>query len=196
MSKESSRWDQAKKQDDIDKSSKSDEAKSKTDARQPETEEAKEGPLASPEALDEDSAQMKLLREQLLRATAEADNIQKRAEKKISDAQKYAIQDFAKELLPVIDVFDRALLEHASEAGPLRDGIQRTHELFLSVFAKFGLKAIDPLGEDFNPEQHEAISTMPSEDPAKANKVMQVLQKGYSLNDRLIRPALVIVAKS
>lgn len=145
--------------------------------------------------LNEAEEQVNILRDQFLRAQAEAQNVQKRYEKKIADVERYAIQAFAKELLVVIDNFERAISEGSSGQGSLLEGVQRTHELFLKVFGKFGLMPVDPQGESFNPELHEAISTAPAENAAQVNKVVQVLQKGYLLNERLIRPALVIVAK-
>lgn len=184
MSKESAEWNQAEKPDF--------KQSEPNQAAQPEIELISREDLEA--RLNEAEAQVNLLRDSALRAQAEVQNVQKRYEKKIADVEKYAIQAFAKELLSVIDNFERALSENAIQAGPLFEGIQRTHELFLSVFAKFGLKPVDPKGESFNPELHEAISTAPAENEAQSNKVVQVLQKGYLLNERLVRPALVIVA--
>ncbi len=145
--------------------------------------------------LNEAEMELNVLKDQLLRTQAESQNLQKRNEKKIADAGKYALQDFSKELLGVIDNLERALAESSDAMGPLYEGVQRTHELFLKAFSKFGLQPVDPSGKIFDPALHEAISTAPAEGGVKDNQVIQVLQKGYLLNDRLIRPALVIVAK-
>src|SRR6185312_6831180 len=136
--------------------------------------------------LNEAEAQVNSLRDQLLRAQAETQNVQRRYEKKIADVEKYAVQAFVKELLGVIDSLEGALREGASQAGLLFEGIQRTYDLFLSTVSKFGVKPVDPKGEIFNPEFHEAMSIAPAESEDQINRVVQVLQKGYALNERLI----------
>lgn len=135
--------------------------------------------------------------ERLLRLQADMDNLQRRAERDVAGAHKYALEKFLLELLPIIDGLERAVIAHANEtAGPdsLLDGVQLTLKMLYAALEKFGVQSLDPLGEPFNSEHHQAISTQ--EDPkVKAGSVMNVLQKGYLLNNRLIRPALVVVAK-
>lgn len=132
-----------------------------------------------------------------LRMQAEGDNLQRRVERDIANAHKYALEKFALELLPVIDSLERAVLSHQADesgTGSLLDGVSLTLKMFMAAVEKFGVQQVNPEGEVFNPEFHQAVSTQ--EDPAvKSGTVLNVLQKGYLLNGRLIRPALVIVAK-
>lgn len=131
-----------------------------------------------------------------MRTQAELENVRRRAERDVSNAHKYALEKFVADLLPVIDSLDRALVSDVGNndlAKKIHEGIELTMTLFLKTMEKYGVKQINPLGEAFNPELHQAISTQPS-DEYETNTVLDVLQKGYSLNDRLIRPALVVVA--
>lgn len=131
--------------------------------------------------------------EKFMRLQAEMENLRKRNERDLSQAHKYALERFAGELLPVYDNLERAL-EQKSEDQNLRTGVELTLKVFQSVFEKFSIKAINPLGETFDPSTSEAMSMEVSDQPA--GTVVKVLQKGYQLNDRLLRPALVIVAKA
>ncbi len=134
---------------------------------------------------------------QLLRAHADIDNIRKRSEKDIANAHKYGLDRLISELLPVIDSLERGLCLDVKDnefASRVHEGLQMTLSLLLDTLAKFGIKVVDPLNEAFNPELHQAIS-MQENSELPPNTVVQVLQKGYLLNDRLIRPALVVVAK-
>ncbi|GLP97107.1 nucleotide exchange factor GrpE [Paraferrimonas sedimenticola] len=131
----------------------------------------------------------------VLRAKAEVDNIRRRAAIDVTKAKDFALEKFAKELLSVIDNLERALQGDADEATQaVREGVELTLKSFLSTVEKFGIKAIDPKGEAFNPEQHQAISMVPNPE-LPANTVMDVMQKGYELNGRLLRPAMVIVSQ-
>lgn len=135
--------------------------------------------------------------ERMLRMQAEADNLKRRAERDIENAHKYALEKFALELLPIIDSLERAVQSHINEdasQGSLLDGVSLTLKMFYAAMEKFGIVAVDPQGESFNPEWHQAVS-MQIDNDATSNTVINVLQKGYLLNNRLIRPALVIVAK-
>jgi molecular chaperone GrpE len=128
---------------------------------------------------------------------AEMDNIQRRVKEDISKAHKFALEKFILELLPTIDGLERAVMTHANEAaevGGLLDGVNLTLKMLYSSLEKFAVSQVDPLGQVFNPELHQAISTQ-ADPTAKSNTVLNVLQKGYLLNNRLLRPALVIVAK-
>ena len=133
----------------------------------------------------------------VLRAKAEVENMRRRTEQEIDKARKYALNKFAEELLPVIDNLERAIQAADTEAEvvkPLLEGVELTHKTFVDTVAKFGLKEINPEGEVFNPELHQAMSIQESPDH-ESNTVMFVMQKGYELNGRVIRPAMVMVAK-
>jgi molecular chaperone GrpE len=129
-----------------------------------------------------------------LRAKAEADNIRKRTAVELANAYKYAIESVAMELLPVKDGLEATLAADSASLESLRNGVELTLKQLNTVFGKAGLKEINPAGEKFDPHQHQAISMLPSE--KEPNTVINVLQKGYSLHDRVIRPALVTVAKA
>ncbi len=133
----------------------------------------------------------------VLRAKAEVENMRRRTEQEIDKARKYALNKFAEELLPVIDNLERALQSADGEnetIKPILEGVELTHKTFVDVVAKFGLKEINPEGEAFNPELHQAMSIQESPDH-DSNTVMFVMQKGYELNGRVVRPAMVMVAK-
>jgi molecular chaperone GrpE len=134
---------------------------------------------------------------QQLRIQAELENVRRRAERDVSQAHKYALEKIVSDLLPVADSLDQALVSEVGSndlARKIHEGIELTMSLFLKTLEKHGVKQINPLGETFNPELHQAIATRPSDD-YEPNTVVEVLQKGYTLNDRLIRPALVVVAQ-
>lgn len=125
-----------------------------------------------------------------LRMQAEMDNVQRRVERDMANAHKYALEKFVMELLPVVDNLERAL-EHTSEDS---EGISLTLKTLVSAMEKFGVEQVNPISEAFNPEFHQAVATQ--EDPkVKAGMVLNVMQKGYLLNGRLVRPALVVVSK-
>lgn len=128
-----------------------------------------------------------------LRARAESDNIRKRSQTEVSNAHKYAVENFVSELLPVKDSLEAALTSQ-NAADSMRSGVELTLKQLAASFEKFNVKEIDPVGEKFDPHRHQAIST--AEGDAEPNTVVQVLQKGYLLHDRVIRPALVIVARA
>lgn len=128
-----------------------------------------------------------------LRAKAEADNVRKRTAVELANAYKYAIESVAVELLPVKDGLEATLAADSASLESLKNGVELTLKQLSAVFGKAGLKEIDPSGEKFDPHRHQAISMLPSE--KEANTVINVLQKGYTLHDRVIRPALVTVAK-
>jgi molecular chaperone GrpE len=134
---------------------------------------------------------------QLLRTQAELANIRQRAERDVAKERKYALEKIAIELLPVIDSLERGLEKTNDEVGQIkamREGITLTLDLLLKALAKFGIRQLNPQGELFNPELHQAVSTQ-EQAGAQHNTVLQVLQKGYLLQDRLLRPVLVVVAK-
>jgi molecular chaperone GrpE len=129
-----------------------------------------------------------------LRAKADAENIRKRAQTDIASAHRYAIDNFANALLPVKDSLEAALATNNATLENLRSGVELTLKQLGSVFEKFKVIEIEPAGQKFDPHQHQAISAVESE--AEPNTVLQVFQKGYMLNDRVMRPAMVSVAKA
>lgn len=133
--------------------------------------------------------------DEVLRLRAEMDNLRKRTERDIDNARKYALERFVDSLLGVADSLDLGLKAcmDASEVEPLQKGTEIMYNQFFQTLERFGVKAIDPQGQTFNPDLHQAISMVPGE--GEANTVLQVLQKGYQLNERILRPALVIVSQ-
>lgn len=132
-------------------------------------------------------------RDAWLRARAEADNIRKRAQVEIANAHKFAVEEFAAELLPVKDSLEAALIAENPSVESMKSGIELTLKQLAAVFERFSLSEINPVGQKFDPHRHQAISTVESEQ--EPNTVVQVLQKGYLLRDRVIRPALVTVTR-
>lgn len=129
-----------------------------------------------------------------LRAKAESDNIRKRAQLDIANAHKFAIENFAGELLAVKDSLEAALNTEAPSMENLKSGVELTLKQLSTAFEKSGLHEINPAGEKFDPHKHQAISMIESD--AESNTVVAVLQKGYQLHDRVVRPALVTVSKT
>lgn len=133
-------------------------------------------------------------REAWLRAKAEADNVRKRAQVEITNAHKFAVENFSAELLAVKDSLEAALAAENATAESMKSGVELTLRQLKNVFEKFNVSEVNPAGQKFDPHRHQAIGTV--ESSAEPNTVVQVLQKGYLLHDRVIRPALVMVAKS
>jgi molecular chaperone GrpE len=129
-----------------------------------------------------------------LRAKAEAENVRRRAQADVSNAHKYAVENFSTELLTVMDSLDAALAVENASVENFKNGMELTQKQLVTVFDKFNIKAIDPAGEKFDPHQHQAMCTVDSE--LEPNTVVQVMQKGYKLHERVIRPALVTVSKA
>ncbi|QWT46104.1 nucleotide exchange factor GrpE [Azospira inquinata] len=128
-----------------------------------------------------------------LRAKAETENVRRRAQEDISKAAKFAIEKFAGELLAVNDSLEAALTDTNPTVDILKSGVELTHKQLVAAFEKSGLKEINPVGEKFDPHHHQAISMVPSDQ--EANTVVTVLQKGYTIADRVLRPALVTVSQ-
>ena len=138
--------------------------------------------------------------ELLLRTRAEMDNLRRRTEKDLENAHKFALEKFVSELLPILDSMEMGMA--VDENGnpedtvkALKEGIEMTVNMMKKAFEKFNIKVIDPLNEKFDPELHQAMSMQPS-DEVEPNTVIAVMQKGYTLNDRLVRPAMVMVSKA
>jgi len=143
-------------------------------------------------------AELQALKEQVLRYAAEAENTKRRAEREMNDARAYAITKFARDLLGAADIFDRALAAAPADVeGPMKNyivGVEMTAKELQSAFEKNGLKKIDPAkGEKFDPHKHQAMMEQPGTD-VEPGGVIQVLQPGYELLGRLVRPAMVVVA--
>ena len=149
------------------------------------------------EQLSQAEQQAQEQRNNWLLAQADLENLRRRTEREIVNAHKYALEKFAYEILGTVDNLERSLATKISDDGILKDfyvGIKLTLKSLMEVLQKFGISVINPLGEPFDHERHTAITTR--EDPAvKANTILEVIQKGYWLKDRLLRPALVVVAK-
>ena len=135
------------------------------------------------------------MRDLLLRERAEIENQRKRLARDVEQARKFANERLLSDLLPVCDNLERGLAADTADATALREGMDLTLKALLKVAEGNGLKAIDPLGQPFNPELHQAMS-MVDAPSAAANTVVAVMQKGYTLNERLLRPALVAIAKA
>lgn len=136
-------------------------------------------------------------REQALRAQAEMQNVRRRAEIDIEKAHKFALEKFVRELLPVVDSLEKSVENAAGDSEllvRLREGVEMTLNMMLSSLGKFNVKQLSPMGEPFDPQQHEAMSMVPSPD-VEPNTVVGVMQKGYTLNDRLVRPAMVMISR-
>lgn len=163
-----------------------------------EEEEARAEAAATDDTLE---GKVQELQEQVLRAQAEMQNVRRRSEIDVEKAHKFALEKFVKELLPVADSLEKAV-ESTSGQGEttelvasIREGAEMTLNLFMNCLKKFNVEQLDPVGEPFDPQQHEAMSMVPSPG-AEPNSVVAVVQKGYTLNQRLVRPAMVVVAKA
>ena len=129
-----------------------------------------------------------------LRAAAETENVRKRASRDVEHARKYALEAFGTELLAVKDSLEMGLeVAESADAASIAEGSKATLKLLTTALERFGITEIDPIGEPFDPEQHEALNMQSSAD-AEPGSVLAVIQKGYSLNGRLLRPAMVVVA--
>ncbi len=143
-------------------------------------------------------AQVVSTRDQHIRAIAEMDNVRKRAEREMSNSAKFAAERMLSDLLAISDSLDLGLKAASAPDALVKtiaDGMEMTHRQFLGFLEKHHVKVLDPVGEPFNPEQHEAVAAIPSADVAP-NHVVTVMQKGYRLHERLLRPAMVVVAQS
>src|SRR5215831_5952127 len=147
------------------------------------------------EALAAAQAKANESRDPYLRALAEMENLRKRAARDVEQAHKFALERFAQELINVKDSLEMGLQAHQSAtAESLVAGMQATLQLLIKAFEKVGIQDVDPSGQPFNPELHEAMITQEAPDQAP-NTVLQVVQKGYQLNGRLLRPARVVVSR-
>ena len=135
--------------------------------------------------------------DKLVRLQAEMENVRRRAERDVSSAHKYGSEKLVKSLLPVVDSLERGLeivADGSPEVKAMHEGMELTLKMLLETLSKNGVKQLDPVGEPFNPEEMEAVSMQPSPE-VEPNTVLTVMQKGYLLNDRLVRPAMVMVSQ-
>ncbi|MFL3653968.1 MAG: nucleotide exchange factor GrpE [Halioglobus sp.] len=189
----------------------------KQDPNQPENDEpldvVEEGAAAAPEATDDGQngemlpaqEQIEKLEEELatardavLRAQADSQNVTRRAEQDVEKARKFALERFCGELLPVVDNLERALEAAIGDSDivrPIAEGVELTLKSFHDALKKFHIVAVDPAGEPFDPQLHQAMSMVENGD-VEPNTVIAVMQKGYTLSGRLVRPAMVMVSKS
>lgn len=153
--------------------------------------EAETAPLTIEEQLAAALEEVAKQKDAALRAVAEQENFRRRSQRDVQNAHKFGAEKLLRELLTVADNLEMALLN--DEAGS--EGVKMTLDQLLQVFEKNNVVALEPMGEQFNPELHQAMTMQPS-DEVEPNHVMQVVQKGYQLHERLLRPAMVIVAKA
>ncbi len=159
----------------------------------PAAEESQPANAAAEAALAETQAKLAELEESFLRAKAETENVRRRAADDISKARKFAIEAFAEHLLPVVDSLEAALSDSSGDIAKLREGVELTLRQLTAAMEKGRVVALNPVGEKFDPHQHQAISMVPADQ--EPNTVVSVLQKGYVIADRVLRPALVTVAQ-
>jgi molecular chaperone GrpE len=136
--------------------------------------------------------------DKFLRTQAELENLRRRSEKELQNANKYALEKFSKELLNVVDSLELGLqvaVGETADVAKLREGMELTLKQLNSVLEKFGIRAVAPMGEKFNPDLHQAMAMQPTADN-EPNTVVKVFQKGYLLHDRLLRPAMVVIAQA
>jgi molecular chaperone GrpE len=148
--------------------------------------------------VEELQQKLSTLGEQLLREQAEMQNVRRRAQRDIESAHKYALEKFATELLSVVDNLERAIdaIDEDDESQKsVAEGLELTLKSFSEVLAKYNVEAVEPQGQPFDADLHQAVSTVPNKD-VEPNTVINVFQKGYTLNGRLIRPAMVVVSTS
>jgi molecular chaperone GrpE len=161
---------------------------------QPASGDAQAAPAAADAALAEAQAKLAELQESYLRAKAETENVRRRAQEDVSKAHKFAIESFAEHLLPVIDSLEAAVAHSSDDLVKVREGVELTLRQLTGALEKGRVVALNPVGEKFDPHRHQAISMVPAEQ--EPNTVVAVLQKGYVINDRVLRPALVTVAQA
>ena len=150
------------------------------------------------DSLSKLEVQLEEMRDQVLRHQAEVQNVKRRAEQDVEKARKYALERFCNELLPIVDSLEMAILSASpdqEDSESILKGVKLTLKMFVDTLAKFNLEQIDPEGEPFDPKLHQAVS-MVENNEVEPNTVLSVMQRGYVLSGRLIRPAMVVVSKA
>ena len=160
--------------------------------------EAEEGQAdaADSSAQDDTSEELTKVKDQLLRTVAEMENVRRRAQRDVENAHKFAVEKLLSDLLPVVDSLEKAeeAAKTTDNADSMAEGISLSLKLFVSTLERSGIAIVDPFGEPFDPQLHEAMAMVPNPD-AEPNSVMDVMQRGYTLNGRLVRAAKVVVVK-
>jgi molecular chaperone GrpE len=151
-------------------------------------------PMTPEETILALDAQIKEFQDQFLRAKAEVENARRRSMEDVAKAHKFAIEGFAENLLPVLDSLNAALTDSGADSAKMKEGIELTLKQLVSALEKGRVLEINPVGEKFDPHRHQAIAMVPHEQ--EANTVVTVLQKGYLIADRVLRPALVTVSQT
>lgn len=146
-------------------------------------------------ALEEANAKAAEHYDLYVRAVAEMDNTRRRCAEDVQKAQKFGVEKFAKNLLPVVDSLEKAIEVSAKDAGALRDGILATHRQLVHALEMSGMRAIDPKGEKFDPNTQQAIAMVPATEGKTAGCVAEVFQRGWMIHDRVLRPAMVSVVQ-
>lgn len=156
-----------------------------------------DAPQATDDEMKKVKAELEEAQDRLLRLQAEIANIQKRNAKERQDAAKYRSQNLAQELLPVVDSLEQALAIEVEDekAANLKKGVEMVYNIMMEALKREGIESLDPLHEPFDPNFHQAIQIQPLEEGQAADTVVNVVQKGYVLKDRVLRPAMVIVAQ-
>ncbi|MFC4878102.1 nucleotide exchange factor GrpE [Microbulbifer halophilus] len=178
------------------------EVEEPTEEEQHQAEEALHAEDESSDALHEEivklQEQLSIQKDLAMRAQAEAQNARHRAQQDVEKAHKFGVEKLLQDLLPVVDNLERALstIDTDDEANKaIVEGIELTHKSFVDTLAKYSVEAVDPAGEPFDPELHQAMTQVPNGD-VEPNTVLEVFQKGYRLHGRLVRPAMVVVSKA
>lgn len=180
--------------DDVEAATDQEDVKPAEDAVEPEqAENAQAEDLAM--KIAELETQLATAKEDVVRAQAEMQNVRRRAEKDVENARRYSLERMAKEILPVVDNLERALDNAGEEKSPFTEGVELTLKTLTDVLGKQSIEQLNPIGEPFDPQQHEAISMVPNPD-AEPNTILNVVQKGYTLNGRVIRAAMVVVCQN
>ena len=154
--------------------------------------------LSAEEQIERLEEELATARDAVLRAQADSQNVTRRAEQDVEKARKFALERFCGELLPVVDNLERALEAAVGDndiVKPIAEGVELTLKSFHDALKKFHIVTVDPAGEPFDPQLHQAMSMVENGD-VEPNTVIAVMQKGYTLNGRLVRPAMVMVSKS
>ena len=140
-------------------------------------------------------AEIEVLKDKVLRAEAEMQNVRRRADKDVENAHRFGLERLVQHILPIVDSLEKALESKISQDDPVIQGVELTFKLLEDLLSKEAIQVIDPLGEPFDPNLHEAMS-MVEHSEMEPNSVFAVVQKGYTLNERLVRPAMVMVTKA
>ena len=184
------------KSESIDDVSVKDDPQSEVVESEESLEESEEEIAVDP--LSELEMQLEEMRDQVLRHQAEVQNVKRRAEQDVEKARKYALERFCNELLPVVDSLEMAILAEPpdqEDSESILKGVKLTLKMFVDTLAKFNLEQMNPEGEPFDPKLHQAVS-MVENNEVEPNTVLSVMQRGYILSGRLIRPAMVVVSKA